>query len=664
MAAPTAVSPPDRAATASSPPNPIRARAYLLGCLLVPLLGCLSIYADMSSKIVQFGVLQLAPPAVVALFGLALLNRALGRRGIFNKGELIVIYAMCLLGVMVSTRGIIEKLVPPLAHLPYYATRENKLAESITQHLPAWGVPFVPSARAGDVPQVIADYYIGNGGVVPWNVWVGPLVAWAVLWACVLGAFACLATLLRRQWVENEQLRFPLTTLPLAMAGDDIEGQPFFSNRTMWAGFAVAFLVFGINGWAANNPDVPKFVTDLWLFAYFSERPYNAMDATAIYISLAAIGFAYFLPADLLFSLWFFFILTRVQDVFAVQMGGLPTGIGTHNARIWTGFQAAGAYLVLIAAQIRIGWPYFKQVWRTAFGSEKPLDDRVELMPYRAAILGLPLFLGGIILWLSIAGMHPLLAFAQMGIYLLIIAMIMSRAVAEAGLLMTETSFLPQHLISLVTPLSSLGPQNVAMLGLTNTAFVRDMRGVLLAPFMDAQKMAKESGLRARQLLLPLVSAVVISFVAGAAFFLWLSYSAGHLTLYQYPNINAGNMFTQAAAVSAGSGFKPDATAYGGFGVGIVVTLLLVWARGMFAWFPLHPLAYALAPTWTMLVFWFPFFVAWIVKSSILRFGGIDTYRKVAPFMLGMILGEFSSAVFFALGNMARGWNAPGFPWP
>ena len=31
--------------------------------------------------------------------------------------------------------------------------------------------------------------------------------------------------------------------------------------------------------------------------------------------------------------------------------------------------------------------------------------------------------------------------------------------------------------------------------------------------------------------------------------------------------------------------------------------------------------------------------------------------------MLGLILGEFSSAVFWSVGNMLRGWNAPQFPW-
>lgn len=47
-----------------------------------------------------------------------------------------------------------------------------------------------------------------------------------------------------------------------------------------------------------------------------------------------------------------------------------------------------------------------------------------------------------------------------------------------------------------------------------------------------------------------------------------------------------------------------------------------------------------------------------------MRFGGIDTYRKLCPFMLGLILGEFGSAVFWSLMNMWRGWNVPAFSWP
>ncbi|HEX8551412.1 MAG TPA: DUF6785 family protein [Abditibacteriaceae bacterium] len=654
---------------AAPPMSGMRLRAFLVGLPLVCGISFISVYADMVSRVVQFGVLQFAPPAIAILFFLALLNRGLtkwSKREWLAPGDMLIIYSMMLISVLVSTRGVVEKLVPSLTWLPYNALPADNLHTKITQYLPAWAVPFVPSANPGRTPAVTEFYEGSRSGSLHLSTWLGPLLCWLALVGCIIWVFACLATLLRRQWMDNEQLRFPLTTLPLAIMKDEIEGQPFFTNRTMWMGFALSAIVFGINGLSKNYTDWPAFVTFFPLNQYFTERPLNMIEYSPLYISLAAIGFAYFLPLDLLFSFWFFFLFTRFQDVLTIQFGGLPRAIGTHNARVFTGYQAAGAYVVIIAAQLRIAWPYFKQVWRTAFGprSKRPLDDSNELMTYRTALIGLALGVGGIVLWLSLAGMNPLLAFAQMGIYIFFITIIMSRAVAEGGFLMTETSFLPTHLINLVVPLQPLGAQNLSILGLTNAVFVRDLRGGLLSPLLDAQKMARETRTRYRALLLPLGATVLLAYFVGNWAMLHFAYQKGALALYSYPSDNARNMFKTAATQIDGSWLPPDATAYGGFGVGIVVTTLLVWMRANFTWFPFHPLAYAIAPTWAMLVFWFPFFVAWLIKSLVLRFGGIETFRRISPFMLGMILGEFTLAVFWAVMNMTRGWSTPDFPWP
>lgn len=647
----------------------LRARALAVGIPLLIAICMLSSYADMVAQQVQLGVLQLAPPAIAALFGLALVNQLLlrvSRREWLSRTDILSIYTMLLIGVMVSTRGVMEKLIPPLAYLPYYATRENKLNDLITQHLPAWALPFTPAAAVSPVPDSIRTFHEGmsKGDAIPWGIWIGPLLCWFALLCCILLVFACLATLLRRQWVDNEQLRFPLTTLPLAMIRNDVEGRPFFSDRTMWMGVAVAACVFSLNGLQANFPAWPGFVLDLNLKPLFSERPWNQMSNITLPVSLAAVGFAYFLPADLLFSLWFFFLLTRAQDIAAVQMGGVPASIVTHNARVWTGYQAMGAYLVLVLAQVRIGWPYFRLVWKTAIArrpEDKLLDDSNEMMSYRAAVTGLVLGFGGIIVWLALAGMNPLLAAAQMGIYIFLIALIMSRGVAEAGLLMTETSFLPTHLIGMVYPLPALGAANMSLVGLTNGMFIRDLRGILLSPLLDSEKMASELGVRQRSLLLTLAIAVVVSFVVSCAYFLYLNYTHGALSLYPNATNNAANMFSFARGALKGAN-PPDATAYGGLAVGVVVTTALVWMRSLYSWFPLNPLAYALAPTYSMDRLWFAMFLAWVVKSLVVRFGGIEMFRRWMPFMLGLILGEFMMAVFWALMNMYLGWSVPKFP--
>lgn len=655
-----------------------RFRAFVVGLPLLVGICFLSVLADMVSQSIQFGVLQIAPPAIVALFALALLSRGLARllrRDMLSHADLLVIYMMLLVGVMVSTRGAVEKVIPPLAYLPYFSNDANSLNTLITRHLPAWAMPFTPSA-AVKLPETIRQFYEGMrpGEIPDIRVWVGPLVAWFVLLLFVFCLFICMGTLMRKRWVEQERLSFPLTRLPLAILNNDIETQPLLKSQMFWLGFALMVVVFGINGLAANIPAIPQLTLDYDLTANVTERPWSQTEGIRLWTSFAAIGFAYFLPNDLLFSLWFFFLGTRIQDVVYVAFGGEPQAIGTHNARVFTGYQAAGAYLVIIAAQLRLSWPSLKEAYDTAFGPRQrgtlPSDgtmpsDNAELVPYRVAFIGLGLSFAAILIWLTLAGMSPHVALVQMGIYCFVIAIIMTRSVSEAGILITETSFLPSHLLRLVQPLPFLGPQNLSMLALTDIVFTRDMRGVLLSPLMDGQKMAGEIGMRLRSLLAPLLLAFTVSFAVASAFFLYFHYTIGGLNLYSYPRGNAANMFGEAASIINGTYRPPDLSAYGGLVVGIIVGTLLTVLRARIPWFPFHPLGYAIAPTWTMYVFAFPVFVAWIIKSLVNRYGGITLYRRLAPLMIGMILGEFTMAVFWALmSSPAIGWNTPLFPWP
>jgi hypothetical protein len=46
-------------------------------------------------------------------------------------------------------------------------------------------------------------------------------------------------------------------------------------------------------------------------------------------------------------------------------------------------------------------------------------------------------------------------------------------------------------------------------------------------------------------------------------------------------------------------------------------------------------------------MFWFSIFLGWLCKGLIMRFGGIDTYRKVTPAFLGLVLGDVSMMLFW-----------------
>jgi len=71
-----------------------------------------------------------------------------------------------------------------------------------------------------------------------------------------------------------------------------------------------------------------------------------------------------------------------------------------------------------------------------------------------------------------------------------------------------------------------------------------------------------------------------------------------------------------------------------------------------------------LSGSWSMIVFWLPVLIAWLVKGGIVRYGGMSTYLRLCPLFFGLIVGEFSQAVLWA--TISGLWRTPSsfFPWP
>lgn len=74
-------------------------------------------------------------------------------------------------------------------------------------------------------------------------------------------------------------------------------------------------LYFGLNGLHAIWPQIPDILVSYKPLALFQVRPWISVGYTEMWFSLAGIGFFYLLPSDILFSLWFFFLLARFQEL-------------------------------------------------------------------------------------------------------------------------------------------------------------------------------------------------------------------------------------------------------------------------------------------------------------------------------------------------------------
>ena len=84
-------------------------------------------------------------------------------------------------------------------------------------------------------------------------------------------------------------------------------------------------------------------------------------------------------------------------------------------------------------------------------------------------------------------------------------------------------------------------------------------------------------------------------------------------------------------------------------------TLLLMFMRTRFLWWKLHPLGYSMAMNWTTEWAWFPIFMGWAAKATILNHGGIRAYRRASFFFYGLILGDFTMGALLNIAGLFYG---------
>jgi hypothetical protein len=82
---------------------------------------------------------------------------------------------------------------------------------------------------------------------------------------------------------------------------------------------------------------------------------------------------------------------------------------------------------------------------------------------------------------------------------------------------------------------------------------------------------------------------------------------------------------------------------------GFLFSLFLLLMRTRFAWWPFHPVGYAVSGSWSMGLLWGPLLIAWVIKILVLRWGGLRLYRRGLPLFLGLIIGECVAGALWSL---------------
>ncbi|MCD6350632.1 MAG: hypothetical protein J7M26_00825, partial [Armatimonadetes bacterium] len=191
-------------------------RAVLVGLIGSAAVCFVVVWAELVTKVIQIAICQFAPAAIGMLLFVILFNLGLSRlwrRLALRPHEIAYIYLMILVTALTVSRGLLERWIPSMIAVNYFATPANHWQEIFFPHIPDWAVPWDPR---GDAQQyVVRAFYEGlrPGQTLPWQPWVRPLANWLIVIGALMLAYVAMASLLRRQWVDNEKLTFPLIQL-------------------------------------------------------------------------------------------------------------------------------------------------------------------------------------------------------------------------------------------------------------------------------------------------------------------------------------------------------------------------------------------------------------------------------------------------------------------
>lgn len=596
---------------------------------------------------------------LLALTAVNLFVRSRWPRLALSRIELITIYAMLAITSGVCSHLMLMPLVSAMGYAYFFQTPENGWGELFLDRLPRW-------LTVSDT-ESLRHFYYGNSTLYePANFmpWVGPIIIWSAFTAVVLFTMLCINSILRKQWVESERLTFPIIILPLEMTE---ESGALLRNRLMWLGFAISGTLTMIAALNYLYPSIPCIrIIRQNVGQYIVTPPWNAMGAIIVGFYFWAIGIAFLMPLELSFSCWFFYWITKFELVASRAMGlhDLQViGGGFDKTYPFLHSQAYGAYIGFFVMSMWAGRHYLKRVFRTAFLGTKEEDESREALKYRTAILGA---VGGTLLLCAFAlkmGMSLWVVSLFFVLYF-VLAVVVSRIRAELGFPVADMHPMgPQYLMTTAPGTQNLAAQD--LVGFSMFTWFNKSYGSHPAPHQaESFKLSERTGTTARQMFAALMIAGIVAMPLGFWQLLHMYYNKGAATanVELYALLHGSQTWNQLTGWLK-QPQPPNVLGMIFVGVGFVISMALGWLRLRFIAFPLHPLAYALAPCWGVAQLWMPIFIGSTAKFLVLRFGGLRGYRQALPFVFGLILGELTIGGLWTIIGMIFGIPTYDF-WP
>jgi len=596
-------------------------------------------------------------PEIVVAFLLLLvlalnpLLRLLGKRWMLNRRQVALICSLMLFAAIIPSNGLMRMFPRFVAQMNQdvntRATTSRVAAQAeFRQQLFPDPLPVMAedgTVRTRETP--LSDQFIDEldeGATVPWKAWVRPMASWGMLimamWAMMLG----LAGVVLPQWRERERLPFPLLNVYEALIGDpdDRSGRPLpavFYSRGFWVGCTVVFVIHAFRGLNTFTGAFPSFPLSWNLSTYFTEgiMRHATVPLKTQQIFFLVVGVAYFIPNRYAVSVWgwvygyAWYLMLGAAFIPAFRHGQVNE-------------QSFGALLAIAGWVLWLGRAHWAQVGRAMFGKA---GNGAEAR--RNAIAGWILVLGctGIVFWLYWAGCSIWWSILIM-LGCAIVALLMARIIAETGMPVLWTGRISIAGLAALFPLTWQSPAVLLCVAifkalLTRTTAVSAAVMATLAIGTDRRATPTHQS----RLLVGGLVLLLIGFVVCGAVHLDMGYSSAEVSTQAKTGATEIDKWERAERTEYDF-FSPDRYHQA---VGFVMGLGLLWACSRFPAWPIHPVGLLFCRISIGHMIWFSVFLGWLIKTFVTRLFGGGAYRKARPLFLGLIIGELSAIILWAI---------------
>ena len=614
-------------------PNAATFRSILIGILLIPPNSYWIMQVEGVWNTGHSTCLSLMWHVVINLLVLILINVFLIKRffpeWVFTQSEFITIYAMMTLAGGIAGRDSFQILIPVMGWPFSFATPENEWKALFHHHLPSW--------LTIQDQETLKQFYKGESSLYiqkHFTFFLKPVLWWSAF-VTVLGfGMICLNILIRKQWTQNEKLSYPIIQLPftITLNGGELK---FFKSRLLWIGIAIGGgldLVNGIHHFIPAFPYFPVTYRDYNLGNLFTSPPWNAVGHLPFPLYPFVIGLGFFLPLDLAFSTWFFYLFRKGQQVLAATIG-----LKSMPRFPYLNQQSTGAWIGLFFVSIWLGRSHFKEVSSKIVFNNREKNNSIELMQYRLAFSGFLFAFGFIVIFCYQAGMSFWITLPFFLIFF-VLSTAITRVRAELGPPTHEiVGMNPSNMLVDIIGTRKIGNNNLSIFPLFWFFAGRGYRGHLMPHQLESFKMAEQAKMNTNFLPLAMIIAMIVGSLSGFWALIHLSFRDG---LDVIPIGHDSGVFRLLATrIKHPVGGDFWATFF--MGTGFVATLWFTLFRVKFLWWPLHPAGYALSTNNGIDYIWSCILISSIIKWVVLNYGGIKAYRQAIPFFIGIILGEY-----------------------